>query len=79
MQEFFRIPEPVDQIGRKNKIEHAQWGQVQGIPGTKTDAFADGWGYQADPGWLRSSTFCFQPKADGIPAGKSLGGANEGF
>jgi hypothetical protein len=45
LQEFFRIPEPVDQIGRKYEIKRAQGEQVKGIPGTKTDAFADGWGY----------------------------------
>lgn len=79
MQEFFGIPDPVDQIRRKNEIKRAQGEQVKGIPGTKTDVFADGWGDQAGPGWLRSSAFCFQPKADGTPLGKGLGRANEGF
>lgn len=79
MQELFGILDPVDQIGRKDEIEHAQWGQMQGIPGTKTDAFPDGWGHQAGLGWLRQCAFRFHPKADGASLGKGLGGANEGF
>jgi hypothetical protein len=45
LQQLFRILDSVDQIRRKYEIKRAQGEQVKGIPGTKTDAFADGWGY----------------------------------